>query len=80
MLDVCFKFMDYMMHHIDKDVATKLVQQYDDLILLPLLNNILVFLNVGQTIIPILTTLVILQVGCLGQWLHDIKLQGIVQC
>ncbi len=29
MLDVCFKFMDYMMHHIDKDVATKLVQQYD---------------------------------------------------
>jgi hypothetical protein len=74
MLDVCFLFMDYIMHHIGKDVATKLVQQYDGLILLPLLNNILVFLNVGQTIIPILATLVILQVGCLGQWLHGIKL------
>jgi hypothetical protein len=68
------------MHHIDIDVATKLVQQYDDLILLPLLNIILVFFNIGQIIIPILTTLVILQVGSFGQWLHDSKLQRIVQC
>jgi hypothetical protein len=80
MLDVCFKFMDYIMHHIGKDIATKLVQQYDDLIFLPLLNIILVFLNISQTTIPILATLVILQVACLGQWLHDHKLEGIVQC
>jgi hypothetical protein len=73
LLDVCFKFMDYMMHHIGRNIATKSVQQYDDLILLPLL-------NIGQTTIPILATLVILQVGCLGQWLHDNKSQGIVQC
>ncbi len=80
MLDVCFIFMDYIMHRIGRNVTTKLVQQYDDSILLTLLNIILVFLNIGQTTIPILATLVILQVGCLGQWLHDSKLQGIVQC
>jgi hypothetical protein len=66
MLDVCFKFMDYIMHHIGRDVATKLVQQYDDLILLPLLNIILVFLNVCQTTIPIFATLVILSSGLFG--------------
>jgi hypothetical protein len=41
--------MDYIMDHIGRDWIAKLVQQYDDLILLPLLNNTLGFLNPSQT-------------------------------
>jgi hypothetical protein len=41
MLDPCFKSMDCIMDYINKDQATTLVQQYDDLIMMPLLKNVM---------------------------------------
>jgi hypothetical protein len=49
-----FKNMDYIMDHIGRNVATTLVQ---DLVLLPLMNIIISFLNLSQITIPIPTTL-----------------------
>jgi hypothetical protein len=49
-----FKNMDYIMDDIGRNVATTLVQ---DLVLLPLINIILIFLNLSQITIPIPTTL-----------------------
>jgi hypothetical protein len=43
MLDPHFEGMDCIVDHIGKDQATMLVQQYDDLVLLPLLNNTMIF-------------------------------------
>ncbi len=48
MLDPHFEGMDCIVDHIGKDQATTLVQQYDDLVLLPLLNNTMIFLNPSQ--------------------------------
>jgi len=48
MLDPHFEGMDCIMDHISKDQATMLVQQYDDIVLLPLLNNTMIFLNPSQ--------------------------------
>jgi hypothetical protein len=58
-----FKNMDYIMDHIRRNVVTTLVQ---DLVLLPLMNTILSFLNLNQITIPIPTTLEVLQLSCLG--------------
>lgn len=49
MFDPHFKGMDCIMDHISKDRTAKLVQQYDDLVLLPLLNSTMGFLNPSQT-------------------------------
>lgn len=49
MFDPHFKGMDCIMDHINKNQTTKLVQEYDDLVLLPLLNSTLSFLNPSQT-------------------------------
>ncbi len=43
--DLCFKCMYCIMDHIGKDQATTLMQYYDNLVLLPLLNIIIGFLN-----------------------------------
>jgi hypothetical protein len=51
------------MDHIRRNVVTTLVQ---DLVLLPLMNTILSFLNLNQITIPIPTTLEVLQLSCLG--------------
>jgi hypothetical protein len=50
MLDVCFKGMDYIMHYIGRDQAAILVQQYDDLIVMPLLKYVMGFLNLDQVV------------------------------
>ncbi len=44
------------MDHIGKDQTTPLVQQYDDLVLLPLLNNIMRFLNPSQVVMSSIPT------------------------
>jgi hypothetical protein len=49
MLDPCFKNMDCIMDYISKDQATTLVQQYDDLIMMPLLKNVMGYLNLVQS-------------------------------
>ncbi len=48
MLDACFKGMDCIMDYIDKDQAAIFVQQYDDLIVMPLLKYVMGFLNLDQ--------------------------------
>jgi hypothetical protein len=48
-LDPCFKSMDYIMDYISKDQATTLVQQYNDLIMMPLLKNVMGYLNLVQS-------------------------------
>jgi hypothetical protein len=50
MLDPCFKNMDCIMDYIGKDQATTLMQQYDDLIMMPLLKNVMGYLNLVQSI------------------------------
>jgi hypothetical protein len=49
MLDPCFKSMDCIMDYIGRDQAITLVQQYDDLTMMPMLKAIMGFLNLGQT-------------------------------
>jgi hypothetical protein len=49
MLDPCFKGMDCIMNYIGKDQATTLVQQYDDLIMMPMLEVVIGFSNPCQT-------------------------------
>jgi hypothetical protein len=49
MLDPCFKGMDCIMDYIGRDQATTLMQQYDDLIVMPMLKAIIDFLNPNQT-------------------------------
>ncbi len=50
MLDACFKGMDCIMDYIGRDQATILVQQYDDLIVMPLLKYVMGFLNLDQIV------------------------------
>jgi hypothetical protein len=45
------------MNHVDRDQDATLVQQYDDLAMLPLLKIVKGFLNLGQVVGPILPTL-----------------------
>ncbi len=49
MLNPCFKGMDYIMDYNGWDQATTLVQQYNDLIMMPMLKTIIGFLNQSQT-------------------------------
>jgi hypothetical protein len=49
MLDPCFKGMDCITDYIGKDQTTTLVQQYDDLIMMVMLEVIIGFLNPRQT-------------------------------
>jgi hypothetical protein len=68
MFDSHFKGMDYIMVQIGKDVVITLMQQYDDLVWLPLLNShCFGFLNLGQILILVPTTLEIhyIQLSCL---------------
>jgi hypothetical protein len=48
MLDSCFKGMDYIMDSISKDQVAILVQQYDELVVMPLLKVVMGFLNLDQ--------------------------------
>jgi hypothetical protein len=50
MLNPCFKGMDCIMDYIGKDQVTTLVQQYDDLIMMPMLETVIGFLNPHQII------------------------------
>ncbi len=43
MLDACFKGMDCIMDYIGKDQAAILVQQYDDITVMPLLKYVMGF-------------------------------------
>ncbi len=43
MLDSCFKGMDCIMDSIGKDQATVLMQQYDELVVMPLLKFVMNF-------------------------------------
>jgi hypothetical protein len=49
MLDPCFKGMDCIMDYIGRDQVATLMQQYDDLIMMPMLKIVMGFLNLGQT-------------------------------
>jgi hypothetical protein len=49
MLDSRFKSMDCIIDYIGRDQATTLVQQYDDLIMMPMLRIVMGFLNPNQT-------------------------------
>ncbi len=56
MFYLCFINMDYIMDRIEKYEAITLVWQYDDLILLPLLNFVRVFKNPSQATTLVLAT------------------------
>jgi hypothetical protein len=45
MLNPCFKNMDCIMDHIGKNQSTTLMQQNDDLIMMPLLRVVMGFWN-----------------------------------
>ncbi len=49
MLDPHFKSMDCIMDYIGRDQVVTLVQQYDDLTMMPMLKAVMGFLNLGQT-------------------------------
>ncbi len=48
MLDDCFKGMDCIVDYIGRDQAAILVQQYGDLVMMPLLKVVMGFLNLYQ--------------------------------
>jgi hypothetical protein len=48
MLDPHFKGMDCIMDYIGRDQATMLLQQYDELVVMPLLKVVMGFLNPYQ--------------------------------
>jgi hypothetical protein len=50
MLDVSFKGMDCIMDYIGRDQAAILMQQYDDLIVMPLLKYVIGFFNLDQVV------------------------------
>jgi hypothetical protein len=68
MFDSHFKGMYYIMDQIGRDVAITLMQQYDDLVWLPLLNSYCFgFFESRSTLILVPTTLEIhyIQLSCL---------------
>jgi hypothetical protein len=50
MLDPRFKGMDCIMDYIDRDQLAILLQQYDELVVMPLLKVVMEFLNLYQAI------------------------------
>ncbi len=52
MFNPCFKNMDCIMDYIGKNQVGTLIEQYDDLITMPLLKVVMGFLNLGQITSP----------------------------
>jgi hypothetical protein len=70
MLDPHFKGIDCIMDYIGKDQAIILVQQYDELIVMPLLKDVMRFLNPNQTTSSILPSP---ELSPTSTWLFGLK-------
>jgi hypothetical protein len=66
MLDPHFKGMDHIMDYIGNDQTAILMQQDDELVVMPLLEIVMGFLNPNQAASSHHLSCLLLQLGCLG--------------